>query len=115
MYQYAARVVRVIDADTVVLDIDLGLRTWRHSEYIRLLGLNAPERGTEAGTQATAWLREMLPVGTLVRLVTRKDQTEKYGRWLGVLWRAQDGNKSINGLLVETAHAVPWDGQGPRP
>ena len=39
-----AVIVRVIDGDTVVANLDLGWHTWRHDEHIRLNGIDAPER-----------------------------------------------------------------------
>jgi endonuclease YncB( thermonuclease family) len=45
-----AVIVRVIDGDTVVANLDLGWHTWRHDEHIRLGGIDAPER-----TDPTRW------------------------------------------------------------
>jgi endonuclease YncB( thermonuclease family) len=39
-----AVIVRVIDGDTVVVNMDLGWHTWRHEEHVRLNGIDAPER-----------------------------------------------------------------------
>src|SRR5215813_13038702 len=44
-----AIVVRVIDGDTVVVNMDMGWHTWRHDEHIRLNGVDAPERSDPAG------------------------------------------------------------------
>lgn len=95
-----ATVDRVVDGDTVVLSIDLGFGTWLHGQHVRLVAVgqdgrpasyNAPEaRGplaTEAGAAATEALREMLPVGREVTIETFKGPaTDKYGRWLAVIW-----------------------------
>lgn len=51
--------MRVIDGDTVVLDIDLGFDTWLRNQTIRLYGLNTPEiTGEEKpeGLKSKAWL-----------------------------------------------------------
>ena len=45
LYTYRATVTRVIDGDTVVADIDLGFRTWRHGERLRLYGIDASVHG----------------------------------------------------------------------
>ena len=42
VYTCKAKIVRVIDGDTVVADIDLGFRTWLHGEHLRLYGIDAP-------------------------------------------------------------------------
>ena len=44
LYQYKANIVRVIDGDTVVADIDLGFNVWRRDERLRLFGIDTPER-----------------------------------------------------------------------
>jgi micrococcal nuclease len=88
-YTYRAVVVRVIDGDTVVLDIDLGFDTWLHNKHIRLLGVDAPEiRGAERaeGLKWKARLEAQLPTGAEVILQSTKDKSDKYGRYLGTLW-----------------------------
>jgi micrococcal nuclease len=94
-------VVRVIDADTIVLDLDLGWHlTLRRS--CRLFGLNAPEAGTLAGTAATAWARDQLLPGNVVQFHSFK--LDKYGRPLGRII----GPKGDYGLaLMAAGHAVP--------
>lgn len=43
MYQYSAIVRKVVDGDTLEINIDLGLSVWVHNEKIRLYGINTPE------------------------------------------------------------------------
>jgi len=51
-YHYAAKLLRLIDADTYELDIDLGFHI--HAQHrIRLAGVDCPERGTARGWQTT--------------------------------------------------------------
>lgn len=83
LYHYRALVVRVIDGDTIVVDMDLGLRIWARNQHIRFFEVNAPEVRTPEGKQARAWLTEQLPPGTEILLRTIRDEAEKYGRWLG--------------------------------
>lgn len=113
MWEYRATVVKVVDADTVDLLVDLGLHVQKKAR-IRLLGLNAHEKGTEQGKAATAWLRDLLPVGADVVVRTEKDKTEKFGRWLGTV-TLPSRTDSVNTLLIDAGHAVPWDGKGVRP
>lgn len=103
MYQYTATVIRVVDGDTVHLDVDLGFDIKRKDSF-RLYGINAPERSTEAGKVSKAWLEKMLPVGTSVRVNTFKDKREKYGRFLATLWL---GDKNLNETLVTEGYAAP--------
>lgn len=66
-----ATVVRVIDCDTIVLDLDLGWRVYRNDEHLRILGIDAPERGTMDGNAATAWARTVLPAGLRVKVTSQ--------------------------------------------
>lgn len=105
-FTYRARVVKVIDGDTVDLDIDLGMHVWKHEERIRLLDVHAAElRGAEkeAGLAAKDFLTRLLPVGELVVITTIKDKSDKYGRLLGDIWNG--ANAHVNELMRQ--HAPP--------
>jgi endonuclease YncB( thermonuclease family) len=111
LYTYAARVERVIDGDSLVVSIDLGLDVWRLHERIRLAHLNAPALSTPEGRAAKAFLAGLLgPLPQPVTLVTLKDRTEHYGRYLGVLTTA-DG-RTVNDALLAAGHATPYEGHG---
>jgi len=90
-----AVIVRVIDRDTVVVDMDLGWHTWRHDEHVRLNGIDAPERKDLAGwTKAKEFVEQLLPPGTEVLLVSSK--LEKYGRTLVGFYSATAGTSEQN-------------------
>lgn len=105
-YEYAARVIRVVDADTVWLAVDLGFDT--HSNFsIRLFGINAPEVSTDEGKAARDHVSRLLPPGAVVVLKTIKDKKEKYGRYLGIIYH--DGPElSLNDHLVAEGMALPY-------
>ena len=46
MYEYRCKVSRVVDGDTVDVDIDLGFGVWLHKERVRVLGIDTPESRT---------------------------------------------------------------------
>lgn len=69
-WEVPATVVRVIDGDTIVVDLDLGWRVYRNAEHVRIAGINAPERGTPEGDAATGYARALLNVGDAVRVVS---------------------------------------------
>ena len=46
MYEYKAKLVRVIDGDTIDVDIDLGFKVFLQKERVRLFGINTPESRT---------------------------------------------------------------------
>ncbi len=101
-YKYRAEVVRVVDGDTVDAEVDLGFDV-RLSARFRLLGINAPEKNTDAGKKSLARLAELLPVGSSVVVQTTKDKKEKYGRYLGTFLI---GGKSVNQQLVDEGFAA---------
>jgi micrococcal nuclease len=120
IYIYKAELVRVVDGDTVDLNIDLGFDTFR-KERFRLYGIDAPEMRTEAGKAARAWLWEALqPLEAIyvqtIQLET-KAKRDKYGRFLAVLYDrfpqagqivAQPGSLplySVNLAMVDLGHA----------
>jgi endonuclease YncB( thermonuclease family) len=102
-----AVIVRVIDGDTVVANLDLGWHTWRHNEHVRLNGVDAPKRSDLARwTEAKAFVERLLPPGTEVLLVS--EELEKYGRTLGrILLR--DG-RDVGAELLKHGLARPYAG-----
>ena len=110
MYEYRARITRVIDGDTVEAEIDLGFHV-TFTATLRLSGINAPEtRGTERpqGLAATRYLESLLDdlTGHTRELIvrTKQDRTGKYGRYLAELIA---GEVNLNQALVAAGHAVP--------
>jgi len=118
MYEYRCEVVKIIDGDTVDVDIDLGFGVWLRKERIRLYGIDTPESRTrdleekKYGLAAKQFLTEMLNDPKGIILKTQKDAEGKFGRILGELWRTSDfADQSINDYMVDKHHAVPYYGQ----
>jgi len=113
MYEYDCRIVRVVDGDTVDVDVDLGWSTWRCGERIRLYGIDTPECRTRdaeekaAGLLAKEFVEETLHVGGTYKLTTK--EKGKFGRYLGVIMLSD--KTSINAALVSEHLAVPYFGQ----
>jgi endonuclease YncB( thermonuclease family) len=98
-----ATVVRVVDADTLLLDLDLGWRiTYR--ARCRLAAVNAPELSTEEGVAAKVFVDGLCPPGCTVTFVSK--QLDNYGRPLGTV-RLPDGSYLAEQLLA-AGHAVPY-------
>jgi micrococcal nuclease len=107
MYDYSARLIRVVDGDTVHLEIDLGLESFRRIKC-RLAGINAPEMSTPGGPPAKARLQELLGTGQALVVHTYKDHTEKYGRYLVDIYTPPDRTMTVNARMVAEGHAVEY-------
>lgn len=113
MYTYKARLIRVIDGDTVDAEIDLGFDVFVR-QRIRLYGINTPESRTtdleekERGLAAKQRLIELLPKEFVVETILNK--RGKYGRVLGILQVPGENETltNVNDLLVEEGHAVRY-------
>ncbi len=108
LYTYRAHVLEVYDADTITVDIDLGLETWVRGVKVRLYGINAPEvRGKERpeGLISRDWLRDRI-LGKDIVLRTHKDKKGKYGRWLGTVFSHEKEPVSLNDEMVSKGLAV---------
>ena len=97
MYEYRAKVVRVIDGDTVDFLVDLGFKI-SFKIRTRLMGVNTPERGKVDFKKATVMLENLMlskadEDGYNI-IKTNKDKTGKYGRWLVTM-------DNINSVLAE--------------
>ena len=114
MFEYKCKLVKVVDGDTVDVDIDLGFGVWLQNQRIRLYGIDTPESRTsdaeekKYGLAAKQRMQEWLDGGNL-KIVTHKDAKGKFGRILGELWYA--GTHNINQKLIDNHHAVAYHGQ----
>lgn len=116
IYEYRAKVSRIVDGDTVWLDVDLGFHVRATLEF-RLEGLNTPEvvgAQKTAGLASKAELERLLGLGD-IRVVSMK--TEKYGRYLATLYVTPAGQPEINvnDALLSGGFAKPYSGEGPKP
>ena len=103
-------VVRVVDGDTVRLSVDTGFNMHYVGNF-RLHGIDTAEKWEEGGPAATAHLSLLIEDAYengdgIIADVTKKD---KYGRWLVVLRRADNGD-NINERMITEGKAVPYPG-----
>ena len=120
MYEYSCKIVRVVDGDTVDVDIDLGFGVWMHNERVRLHGIDTPESRTrdleekKFGLLAKDQVEHFLPKGSIQTLVTVKDKVGKFGRILGK-FKIEDHQyptpTTINEWMIRHHHAAPYFGQ----
>ena len=115
--EYDVTVIKVIDGDTVDVDIDLGFGVWLKDERVRIMGIDTPESRTRDkveklfGTAAKNRLKELLKNGG--KLITTEDKSGedmkgKFGRILGD-FRVADGRR-VTEIMIEEGHCVAYFG-----
>tara|TARA_R110000868_G_scaffold207421_2_gene456441 strand:- start:593 stop:1036 length:444 start_codon:yes stop_codon:yes gene_type:complete len=113
MYEYKAKIVRVIDGDTVDIDIDLGFGVMIVKERVRIMGIDTPESRTRDkveklfGLASKVRLKELLGKGA--KLVCKKyDAKGKFGRILGD-FELEDG-RLVTDIMISEGHCVAYFG-----
>ena len=116
MWEYRAKVKRVIDGDTVDVDVDLGFGIWQNNERVRIMGIDTPESRTrdkiekKFGLAAKVRLKSLLGKTTVLQTTINKkgvDMKGKFGRVLGdFLFRGT----LVSRILCDEGHAVPYFG-----
>ena len=122
MYEYRATVVKVIDGDTVDVDIDLGFGIILSDERVRIMGIDTPESRTrdkiekKFGLAATARLKSLLGKTCTLKTQINKngeDMKGKFGRILGdfdVYDSQSDSWKPVTEVMINEGHAVQYMG-----
>jgi micrococcal nuclease len=118
--EYDVKVIKVVDGDTVDVDINLGFGVWLHDERVRIMGIDTPESRTSDrvedlfGEAAKARLKELMHEGG--KLITTEDKDGedmkgKFGRILGDFYVEHNGEKQrVTDILIEEGHCVPYFG-----
>lgn len=113
MYEYKAKLIRVVDGDTIDADIDLGFGVWV-KQRIKLYGINTPDSKNHdpqirgQGIAARNKLIELLPREFVVQTLLNK--RGKFGRVLGILYtlHEDDVKVNINDQMVDEGVAIPY-------
>ena len=127
MYEYYCKIVKVVDGDTVDVDIDLGFGVWLKKERVRVNGIDTPESRTrdkeekKFGLISKNRVKQLLPVGSTQILKTESDRNGedkkgKFGRILGdfVFTKSVDGGRltdRLSDVLIDENMAVKYHGQ----
>jgi len=112
VHEYHCVITRIIDGDTIDVDIDLGFDCWLHKQRIRLHGIDTPESRTrdleekKYGLAAKAFVEKFIPLGSTALLNTK--EKGKYGRYLGDF---KVKNQWLCTELLKHRHAVHYLGQ----
>jgi micrococcal nuclease len=117
MYEYRVKVNKVVDGDTVDVDIELGFNIVLTDERVRIMGIDTPESRTSDkveklfGLAAKNRLKELLGKTAILRTQVNKDGEDmkgKFGRVLGD-FVAPDG-RTVTEIMIEEGHCVPYFG-----
>ncbi|EKP06827.1 PF06250 domain protein [Leptospira kirschneri str. 2008720114] len=101
VYHYLGILERIVDGDTLLVQIDLGFGLTTRQK-IRLLGVSAPELGTSEGDETFELLNKKLKPGT--NLLIRTHLQDKYGRYLGDVLYLVKKEFSYKTLRAEGIH-----------
>jgi len=125
MYEYKVKVIKVVDGDTIDVDIDLGFGMSYNKQRVRLMGIDTPESRTrdleekKFGKASKAHLKDLLSRGNVSLISHDKG---KFGRILGELWVHSIDNEGhpvfenrtkfcVNAQMITDNHAVPYTGE----
>jgi len=100
LFTYKAYVERVVDGDTLRVQIDLGFGQWPR-QYLRLRGIDTPERNTPEGKIAKAFVEKELR--GVSHLIIKSSHTDKYDRYLADVFYKE--NLYLNRRLLDHGHA----------
>ena len=124
MYEYRAKILRVVDGDTVDVDIDLGFGVLMHKERVRMMGIDTPESRTrdkvekKFGLASKEYVKAYLPIGSMQVLKTEidksgEDKKGKFGRILGdflVYDSEQDAQRKLTEIMIDQGYGVAYFG-----
>ena len=118
MYEYKCKIRKVVDGDTVDIDIDLGFGIWLNDERVRIMGIDTPESRTSDpvekifGLAAKERVKHLLGADSTLISKVKGDGNEemrgKFGRILGD-FRLNDGD-TLTSKLMSEGHAVAYNG-----
>ena len=114
-YEYNVSVVKVVDGDTVDVDIDLGFGMIYKKQRVRMLGIDTPESRTrdlvekKFGKASKKHLKGLLEEAVSITLISH--DKGKFGRILGELFvHTEDKRINVNMKMITDHHAVGYTG-----
>ena len=114
MYEYKCKLVKVVDGDTIDVDIDLGFGVWLHKERVRIYGIDTPESRTrdleekKYGLAAKEFVKQFVKGNNIILRTEKYDAKGKFGRILGDIIVDK---VSMSDTMIKEHHAVPYYGQ----
>lgn len=117
MYEYKVEIVKVVDGDTVDVNIDLGFGIWLKGERVRIMGIDTPESRTSDkvekifGLAAKERLKSLLGKTSILKteVINGEDAKGKFGRILGDFLLPDE--TTCGYVLIKEGHAVKYNGE----
>ena len=115
--QYEVKVLKIVDGDTVDVDIDLGFGITLRDERVRIMGIDTPESRTSNkvekvfGLASKNRLKELLGKDAILITTENKHGEDMKGKFGRVLGDFKVGDKRVTEILIEEGHAVKYHGQ----
>ena len=115
--QYEVKVLKIVDGDTVDVDIDLGFGITLRDERVRIMGIDTPESRTSDkvekvfGLASKDRLKELLGKDAILITTENKNGEDMKGKFGRVLGDFKVGDKRVTEILIEEGHAVKYHGQ----
>jgi len=116
MYEYKCNIIKVVDGDTVDVDIDLGFGIWLKNERVRIMGIDTPESRTRDKTEkkfglaSKAKLKSLLGKTGVLKTQVNKNGEDMKGKFGRILGDFQVGARMVTEILCEEGYAVPYFG-----
>jgi micrococcal nuclease len=116
MYEYKCNIVKIVDGDTVDVDIDLGFGVWLKDERVRIMGIDTPESRTrdkvekKFGLASKAKLKSLLGKKGVLKTQVNKNGEDMKGKFGRILGDFQVGARMVTDILCEEGYAVPYFG-----
>jgi micrococcal nuclease len=118
MYDYYCTIVRVIDGDTVEVDINLGFGIVLNKRHVRIFNIDAPsirttdQREKHFGLLSKKRAEELLPVGSKQVLYSELDRSGDvaHGMFGRILGDFQIGDKRFTEIMLDEGYAVIYKG-----
>lgn len=107
-YFYNFTLIRVIDGDTIVGNVDLGFNLSLNNQHVRLWGINTPEIKGETKSQGLNVRSFVIQCLTpLTPIIIQSHNFDSFGRLLATVYYGEN-NTNLNKLLLELEMAVKF-------
>lgn len=116
MYEYRVHILKIVDGDTVDVDIDLGFGVWLRNERVRIMGIDTPESRTSDkvekvfGLAAKNRLKQLLGKTAILQTQVSKDGEDLKGKFGRILGDFVVGDSNVTKIMIDEGHCVPYYG-----